>query len=425
MVKDLATQQNDSTSHERLNTSPLREHDVGSALHSFDEEEEENVVTTTIITTTTTNRKRPRTSNSGPTSVITVCTRRGKEARIHTRPSKRPRNSYNQTYLYLDPSENYKHGSSKDVIKPTYRDVDTNVALAGFLAEWMVDRVLGGEATSQKARKQVEKRSRGRFEEVLTKFNGYCPTAAVFLALHYVERAVDAGLSMKSGFGLNMSLSRGPTVEQLAIYVTWIFLVALLAAANVISSDKLDLGFWVETMHLEAHHIRTMHRQLTMMLDDQLTMSTDAWTDFVQSLLSSNTESSESTTIVNGLLTDILTDELHVSTYSSTSHSRFILDVDPEADDGEARSPEDIQHLATVLAILLTHTINVTFDPRGALCVVERTRKALEVPEVSGTEKKKELVVEEKVSCGSSDLERVFSPPAKPKASDAPEAADA
>ncbi|KAK1234506.1 hypothetical protein PQX77_002291, partial [Marasmius sp. AFHP31] len=366
MVKDFATQHNDSASHEPSSTSTPGEHDVGSGIHGFDNEEEESVITTTIITTTTTSRKRPRTSNSGPTSVITVCTRRGKKARIHTRPSKRPRNSYTQTYLYLDPSGNYQHSSGKDLIKPTYRDVDINGALAGFLAERMVDQILGGEAVSEKARKQVEKRARERFEDVLTKFNdGYCPTAAVFLALHYVGRAVDAGLSMKSGFGLNMSLSKGPTVEQLAIYVSWIFLVALLAAASVISPVKLDLDLWVEMMHLEAHHIRTMHRQLTMMLDDQLTMSADAWTDFVQSLLSSNAESPDSTTIVNGLLTDILTDELHVSTYSSTSHSRFILDVEPETDEGEGRSPEDIRHLATVLAILLTHTINVTFDSKG------------------------------------------------------------
>ncbi|KAK1230342.1 hypothetical protein PQX77_006573, partial [Marasmius sp. AFHP31] len=331
------------------------------------------------------------------------------------------------TYLYLDPSGNYQHSSGKDLIKPTYRDVDINGALAGFLAERMVDQILGGEAVSEKARKQVEKRARERFEDVLTKFNdGYCPTAAVFLALHYVGRAVDAGLSMKSGFGLNMSLSKGPTVEQLAIYVSWIFLVALLAAASVISPVKLDLDLWVEMMHLEAHHIRTMHRQLTMMLDDQLTMSADAWTDFVQSLLSSNAESPDSTTIVNGLLTDILTDELHVSTYSSTSHSRFILDVEPETDEGEGRSPEDIRHLATVLAILLTHTINVTFDSKGVPCGAERSRKALKAPEVSAVEMKKELVKEKKkVSGGGIDLERVFSPPTEPKASDTLEVAHA
>ena len=170
-------------------------------------------------------------------------------------------------------------------------------------------------------------------------------------------------------------------------------------------------------MHLAAHHIRTMHRQLTMVLDGQFTLSPEAWTDFVQSLLVPN-DSSENPSIVSGLLTDILGDELYASTYSSAAHSRFILDVQPEVDEGEdegeGRSPEDVRHLATVLAILLTHTINVTFDSRGVPCAVHRSRVEVEVSE-KAAEKKKPVVVEEKKVCGSGgELGRVFSPPAEP-----------
>ncbi|KAJ8073271.1 hypothetical protein PM082_020143 [Marasmius tenuissimus] len=81
----------------------------------------------------------------------------------------------------------------------------------------------------------------------------------------------------------------------------------------------------------------------------------DVWSDVIQSLLSSTDEN-------DALVEDILADELYSSIYSCSSQSRFIVE---EAEEGEGRTPEDIQHLATVLAILLTHTINVTFDSGG------------------------------------------------------------
>ncbi|KAL0570322.1 hypothetical protein V5O48_011637 [Marasmius crinis-equi] len=413
MAKDLTTQTTISSATSTVSSTSLGspigkmppvsiapENDAGGSEAVVTTPATPKFTTTTATSSTTTARKRTRTANSGPAAVTIVNARHNKAATIHTRPSKRPRNSYNQTYLYLDPSQNYLHGPAKGLLRPAYRDANANFALAHFLAQWVTDRILGTDV-KPRSRRQVERRAVNRFEGILSKFN--FPTTAVFLALHYVERAVEAGLSVESGWRLNLSLSRGPTVEQLVIYVTWIFLVALLAAVNAISSDKVGWEAWVQEMHLEAHHIRMMHRQFTMILDEQLTMTAETWTEFVYSLISFNdapendkTESLDYPTIVS----DLLLDEIRDTPYSSTSQSRFII----ELEDDEGRSPEDIQHLATVLAILMTHTINVTFESNGVPCEVAAERsKAAEKIAVART---KEARTE-------GDGERVFSPPSE------------
>ncbi|KAF9267044.1 hypothetical protein L218DRAFT_716097 [Marasmius fiardii PR-910] len=318
--------------------------------------------------------KRPRASNGdsraeGPLTVTIVRTR-GKHggATIHSRPSKRPRTSYQQAYLYLDPLENYQRGSaSHEFFKPTYRDSKGNAALGIFLAKWMTTQILGSEPEiGLKTLDRVNSRSFGQFEGILKRFNP--SSAAVFLAMHYVERGVSAGLSFRSGFSLNLSMksSSGPTIEQLVLYNVWIFLVALLAATSVISNDRTSLRLWGETMHLEEHHIKTMHRQFVMMLDDQLTIPLDDWHSFIHSLVLLNEDKrTHNTFSARSIVGDILADE---SRGCDTSHSRFVMPLSITSGCEEPRAPEDIQHVATVLAILLTHTINVTFDWRGVPC---------------------------------------------------------
>ncbi|KAK1222701.1 hypothetical protein PQX77_014445 [Marasmius sp. AFHP31] len=100
-------------------------------------------------------------------------------------------------------------------------------------------------------------------------------------------------------------------------------------------------------------------------------------------------------------------DKLHVSTYSSISHPQLILDVEPEADKGEGRSPEDSQHLATMLTILLTHTINVRFDSRGVPCGADRLKVASEESQVSkvAAAKERPAVPVKQVTPGDGNLE--------------------
>ncbi|KAG7085481.1 hypothetical protein E1B28_003044 [Marasmius oreades] len=324
--------------------------------------------------------KRPRTSNEDPGTngplTVTVIISQGKSghATIHSRPSKRPRTSYHQAYLYLDPLQNYQRGpGGHEVLKPTYRDSKGNTALGVLLSRWMTTQILGPESEIDlRSLDRVTTRSISQFEAILKRLNP--SSTAVFLAMYYVERGVSAGLSFTSGFSLNISMkgSSSPTIEQLVLYNTWIFLIALLVATNVIYPDRKLLGLWVQTMHLEEHHIKTMHRQFVMMLDDQLTISVDAWHSFIHSLELFNKDTrTHNSSSSRQIVSDILTDE---SRGSDTSHSRFVVPLsivregEEEEEEEPRRAPEDIQHVATVLAILLTHTINVTFDRRGVLC---------------------------------------------------------
>ncbi|KAI3601428.1 hypothetical protein WG66_002519 [Moniliophthora roreri] len=365
--------------------------------------------------------KRPYPNISGPgpngPQTVAVISKGQAKCLIHNRPTKRPRTSYDQSHLYLKAGESYVlEGVKGGAIQPSYRDLYQNHALARVLVEWMWDTIFGSHVESLKDWHSIPKiisKATAYYHSILEHMNP--PSSAVFLALHYIEHGAQVGLAYNN---LNANNLRGRSDQHIALYTTWLFLIALLVSFKHVAPEDVEFAQWVDEMYLEADHIETMERQFTMVLDDELSICHSNWIDFLHSLLSFTRHPRHSA--VEDMILDEIT--LAESFYKDSTRS-FILVSEKE----EERDEDELKHIAVVLTILIAHTINVKFDEYGVPCVREETRALLDTSVTAPTPSSPTIAaskeeVQVKKSPSSQSLlgngMPVFTPPSKKRDSD-------
>ncbi|EEB91368.1 hypothetical protein MPER_10277 [Moniliophthora perniciosa FA553] len=359
--------------------------------------------------------KRPYLNISGPglhgPQTVAVISEGQAKCLIHSRPTKRPRTCYDQSHLYLKAGDSYAlQGVKGGTIQPSYRDLYQNHALAKVLVEWMWDTIFGASAESLK---DIISNATTSYHSILEHINP--PSSAVFLALHYIEQGAQVGLAYNN---FNANNLRGRSDQHISLYMSWLLWIALLVSFEHVSPEDVRFTQWVDKMYLEAKHIKTMERQFTMMLHDELSIYHSDWIDFLHSLLPFTRHSKHSAA------EDMILDEITLaeSFYKDATRS-FILASEKEE---EERDEDDINHKAVVLTILIAHTINVNFDEDGVPCVGGEARELLDAgvgtpTPSSPTTTASKGEVKAKSSSNQSLLgngQPVFTPPSKKSDSD-------